>query len=245
MTKRPDWGSKDWTTAFASSLIGGLQKRHERSTNQDGDTMRASAQNLAFPPTTYRVHPLPVRSNPRRVSRLGNYPLLSQCSQICQISMGFPDPSFSSFPRLSYLLKGIRKGLSSTSKMAPHYQEHILVTHIRDALSCTGIDASQFSGHSFRIGAASTAAQTSLNDSLIQMLGRWILSAFTALLLIFKKSKKNKKLLFLILSCCYILGATIKNTHSTVRVSKRGQSMSYSLTSLEATAMRSFTGVLM
>ena len=49
VTKRPDWGSKDWTTAFASSLIGGLQKQHERSTNQGGDTMGASAQNLAFP----------------------------------------------------------------------------------------------------------------------------------------------------------------------------------------------------
>ena len=55
-----------------------------------------------------------------------------------------------------------------------------LVTHIRDALSRAGIDASQFSGHSFRIGAASTAAQAGLNDSLIQMLGRWKLSAFTA-----------------------------------------------------------------
>ena len=52
-----------------------------------------------------------------------------------------------------------------------------LVTHIRDALSCTGIDASQFSGHSFRIGAVSTAAQAGLNDSLI---GRWKSSAFTA-----------------------------------------------------------------
>ena len=55
-----------------------------------------------------------------------------------------------------------------------------LVTHVWDALSCAGIDASQFSGHSFRIGAASTAAQARLNDSLIQMLGRWKSSAFTA-----------------------------------------------------------------
>ena len=49
VTKRPEWGSKDWMTAFTSSLIGGLQKRYKRSTNQGGDTMRASAQNLAFP----------------------------------------------------------------------------------------------------------------------------------------------------------------------------------------------------
>ena len=49
--------------------------------------------------------------------------------------------------------------------------------HIRDALSCAGIDASQFSGHSFGISAASTAAQAGL---MIQTLGRWKLSAFTA-----------------------------------------------------------------
>lgn len=55
-----------------------------------------------------------------------------------------------------------------------------LVKHMRAALSQAGVDTSHFSGHSFRIGAASTAARAGYNDSFIQTLGRWKSSAFTA-----------------------------------------------------------------
>ena len=55
-----------------------------------------------------------------------------------------------------------------------------LVTRMREALSKAGIDTSNFSGHSFRIGAASTAARAGFNDSFIQTLGRWKSSAFTS-----------------------------------------------------------------
>lgn len=54
-----------------------------------------------------------------------------------------------------------------------------LVTAVRTALSSTRLDLSRFSGHSFRIGAATTAAHAGLSDSLIQTLGRWHSSAFT------------------------------------------------------------------
>ena len=55
-----------------------------------------------------------------------------------------------------------------------------MVTHLREALLQAGIDTTNFSGHSFRIGAASTAARAGLNDSFIQTLGRWKSSAFMA-----------------------------------------------------------------
>ena len=55
-----------------------------------------------------------------------------------------------------------------------------LVTHLRQALAHVGVDASNFSGHSFRIGAATTAALAGFSDSFIQTLGRWKSSAFTA-----------------------------------------------------------------
>ena len=53
-----------------------------------------------------------------------------------------------------------------------------LVLHLRSALEQCGIESSQYSGHSFRIGAASAAAQAGIEDSVIQMLGRWHSSAY-------------------------------------------------------------------
>ena len=53
-----------------------------------------------------------------------------------------------------------------------------LVAAIRQGLASAGVDVSRFSGHSFRIGAATTAAQVGIPDSLIQTLGRWKSSAF-------------------------------------------------------------------
>ena len=55
-----------------------------------------------------------------------------------------------------------------------------LVTHVRTALTEAGVDASQYSGHSFRIGAATAAAQAGYSDSAIQSLGRWKSAAFIA-----------------------------------------------------------------
>jgi len=49
---------------------------------------------------------------------------------------------------------------------------------VRQALSQAGVDTVQYNGHSLRIGAATTAAQAGLSDSLIQTLGGWKSSAF-------------------------------------------------------------------
>ena len=53
-----------------------------------------------------------------------------------------------------------------------------LVTKVRAALAQAGIDSHAYSGHSFRIGAATTAAKNGVEDSLIQILGRWQSSAY-------------------------------------------------------------------
>lgn len=53
-----------------------------------------------------------------------------------------------------------------------------LVHEVRRALVASGRDLSRYNGHSFRIGAATTAAVVGLPDSLIQALGRWRSSAF-------------------------------------------------------------------
>lgn len=47
------------------------------------------------------------------------------------------------------------------------------VTGVREALQKAGIDHSKYCGHSFRIGAATTAAANGMEDSIIKTLGRW------------------------------------------------------------------------
>ena len=68
---------------------------------------------------------------------------------------------------------------------SPGLSCHMAITvrsavHIQEALSQAGVDEAKFSGHSFRIGAATAAAGAGLNDSFIQTLGRWKSSTFTA-----------------------------------------------------------------
>lgn len=50
--------------------------------------------------------------------------------------------------------------------------------HLKSILIQSGIQADHFSSHSFRIGAATTAAQKGLSQHQIQTLGRWSSEAF-------------------------------------------------------------------
>ena len=52
------------------------------------------------------------------------------------------------------------------------------VKAVRAALNRVGIESARYAGHSFRIGAATTAAQCGIQDSLIKTLGRWESSAY-------------------------------------------------------------------
>ena len=54
------------------------------------------------------------------------------------------------------------------------------ITVVREVLQTTGIDATSYSGHSYRIGAATTAASIGVEDSMIKALGRWNSNAFQA-----------------------------------------------------------------
>jgi len=47
------------------------------------------------------------------------------------------------------------------------------VTRVREALQEAGLDEAKYCGHSFRIGAATTAAAKGFEDSVIKTLGRW------------------------------------------------------------------------
>ena len=60
----------------------------------------------------------------------------------------------------------------------PLMRERFVVA-VRKALTIAGYNASLYAGHSFRIGAATTAAQQGIQDSLIKTLGRWESAAYT------------------------------------------------------------------
>ena len=50
---------------------------------------------------------------------------------------------------------------------------------VREALLSAGLESTNYAHHSFRIGAATTAACQGIQDSVIKMLGRWQSSAYT------------------------------------------------------------------
>ena len=52
------------------------------------------------------------------------------------------------------------------------------IDFVAAALATDGLDVSRFNGHSLQIGAATTAAQVGIPDSVIQSLGHWKSSAF-------------------------------------------------------------------
>ncbi len=66
---------------------------------------------------------------------------------------------------------GSRTGVSLTREQ--------FVSAVKAALTEADVDSSRYTGHSFRIGAATTAALRGLPDSLIKTLGRWESSAYT------------------------------------------------------------------
>ena len=53
-----------------------------------------------------------------------------------------------------------------------------LVTRLCQGLQAVNIDPPHFSGQSFHIGAATTAAQAGIEDSVVKMLGRWESAAY-------------------------------------------------------------------
>ena len=53
------------------------------------------------------------------------------------------------------------------------------VAYIKLAVQQAGMNPAYYSGHSFRIGAATTAASRGISDATIQIMGRWASDSFT------------------------------------------------------------------
>jgi len=76
------------------------------------------------------------------------------------------------------LMRGARPGPLFLFKDGKPLTRSRFVERVRDALDRAGVDSRPFSGHSFRSGAATTAAKRGMGESTIKMLGRWKSNAY-------------------------------------------------------------------
>jgi len=75
---------------------------------------------------------------------------------------------------MNYLLvEHTREGLLFRFKDGHPLSRQRLVVAVREALQKAGVEQSRYCGHSFRIGAATTAAAKGMEDLIIKTLGRW------------------------------------------------------------------------
>jgi len=81
---------------------------------------------------------------------------------------------------INYMMtRGTKPGPSFIRSDGSYMTRDYFVTAVRAALSEAGFAAKNYAGHSFWIGAATTAAQQGLQDSLIKTLGTWQSLAYT------------------------------------------------------------------
>ena len=80
---------------------------------------------------------------------------------------------------VSYMaMRGQQPGLFFRRQSGKPLTKPQFIAEVKKALTAAGLDHGPFSGHSFRIGAATAAAQAGIPDSAIQTLGRWNNAAF-------------------------------------------------------------------
>lgn len=71
-----------------------------------------------------------------------------------------------------------RDPLFVDDKLAP-LSRYAFINALRTTLTVANVDATLYSGHSFRSGAATSAASAHIEDHLIKTLGRWTSDAYT------------------------------------------------------------------
>ena len=76
------------------------------------------------------------------------------------------------------------------------------VTAVREALTAAGVEKSKYCGHSFRIGAATTAAKRGVEDCIIKTLGRWESTAYLQYVKIPRRQLTSYSRILGAPSCC-------------------------------------------
>ena len=104
-----------------------------------------------------------LKSSKTEVFREGHW-LLIACS---------PSPLCAVSAMHSYFLAACPLGPLFTFQSGRYLTRSAVVHLLRDAARSTGLPSKSLKGHSFRIGAGSTAAAAGLPDWLIKVSGRW------------------------------------------------------------------------
>lgn len=82
-----------------------------------------------------------------------------------------------------YMQLRLQQGVNSESALFYYNQSSItrvkFIEYMRQVLEVVGLDTKNYNGHSFRIGAATSAAAAGVEDHLIQTLGRWSSNCYT------------------------------------------------------------------
>ena len=117
-------------------------------------------------PTVVRVHIKESKTDP---FRKGVYVYLGRTeNELCPVA------AISAF----LVVRGTETGPFFRFASGAPLSRELFVRRVREALEPWGIDEKKYSGHSFRIGAATAAAAAGVEDSLIKTLGRWESSAY-------------------------------------------------------------------
>ena len=80
---------------------------------------------------------------------------------------------------LNYLvIRGMVSGPLFLFRDGTYLTRQAFVRAVRQTLETAGVDQSHYCGHSFQIGAATTAAARGVEDSMIKTLRRWNSTAY-------------------------------------------------------------------
>ena len=79
---------------------------------------------------------------------------------------------------LKFIQIRIKQGATMQSPLFMEADHSVLtrdrfIRYLRHLLACLGLDDSKYCGHSFRIGAATSAGAAKIPDHMIKTLGRW------------------------------------------------------------------------
>ena len=75
-------------------------------------------------------------------------------------------------------IRGSKEGPFFQFKDGRPLTKSSFTSKVREALKATGLPEQNFTGHSFRIGAATATASAGIENSVIRTLGRWSSSAY-------------------------------------------------------------------